>query len=162
MKITFRAIDRVHLTLMEEALSEFDLVANDPRIYTPLELRKKIFEVDRGLQDVAVFHRGDTIPLEATLIDFRGNPHPDLATALSIELAVAQLTPIRKLLFTVSGTLVDALTGQVDFQLTPTETNQTDVDEAIGNVRVEVAAGEYKTFEVFAVNFKDSAFNLPV
>ena len=161
MKITFRAIDRVQFTLIEEALSEFDLVANEPKTYTPLELRSKIYEVDKGLQDVAVFHRGDTIPIESTLIDFRGNPHPDLATAVSIELAVAQLTPTRKLLFTVAGTLVDALTGRVDFELTPTETDQADTDEAIGSVRVEVAAGEYKTFQVFPVHFKDSAFKLP-
>jgi hypothetical protein len=161
MKITFRAIDRVQIALMEEALDEFDLVANDPRTYTPLDLRRKIFEVDKGLQDVPVFHRGDTIPMETTLLDFRGNPHPDLATALSIQLAVAQLTPVRKLLFTVSGTLVDALTGRVDFVLTPAETDQPTVDEAIGNIRVEVAAGEYKTFEVFSVAFKDSAFSLP-
>lgn len=161
MKITFRAIDRVQIALMEEALSEFDLAANDPKTYTPLELRRKIFEVDRGLQDVPTFHRGDTIPMEVTLLDFRGNPHPALTTALSIQLAVAQLTPTRKLLFTVDGTLVDALTGRVDFELTATETDQPDTDQAIGNVRVEVAAGEYKTFEVFSVAFKDSAFQLP-
>ena len=162
MKITFRATDRIQIALMEEALSEFDLVADEPRTYTPLDLRRKVYEIDRGLQDVAVFYRGDTIPMEVTLLDFRGNPFPGLDTAISIELAVAQLTPIRKLLFVVVGSVVDLLTGRVDFSLGPTETNQVSVDEAIGNVRVEVAPGEFRTFEIFSANFKDSAFALPV
>lgn len=161
MKITFRATDRIALGLVEQIQEEFDIPASDPLHFTPLELHYKHYRVDKGLQDMMSLFRGDTIPLDVTLLDYRGNPHPALATALSIQLAVSQLVPIRQQLFVISGTLVDALTGRVNFTLSPTETDQVDVDEAIGNVRLEVAAGEYKTFEAFHVAFKDSAFSLP-
>ena len=162
MKITFRAIDRIHIGLVEETLAEFDLAAANPTHFTPLELKNKRFGIDKGLQDMPVIYRGDTLPIEATLLDFRGNPHPALETALSVQLAVSQLTPVRKLLFAVTGTVIDPLLGRVDFELTPEETDQASVDEALGNVRLEISAGEYKTFESFSVHFKDSAFNLPV
>ena len=160
MKITFRAIDRIQLTLLEVAQDERDLVANEPIHFTPLDLRGKRYEVDRGLQDMAVFYRGDTVPLEVTLLDFRGNPHPGVATATAFEMGFAQITPIRQQLFILSGTLVDAPTGRVDFIMDAVNSDQIDVDEAIGNVRITVG-GVFTTFEVFSTHFKDSAFALP-
>src|SRR3989304_5405791 len=147
MQITFRAIDRIRLTLLEEVLSEHDLAAEEPRTITPLDLRRKIYEVNKGLQDVPTFYRGDTVPIESTLLDFRGNPPPALATAISVELAVKKLTPVPQQLFLVAGSVVDAALGRVDFSLGPVQTDQADTDEAIGTVRLEVIAGAYTTFE---------------
>jgi hypothetical protein len=156
-KITYRAVDRLEMAFMQEG-PELDVAANDPRHTCPMEMRKTPYKVDRGAQDVPVLYRGDTIPLEATLLDVRGNAFPDLASAVSIKLAVKKLVPLQELLYVLDGTLIDAALGRVDFLFDAVSTDMPDVDEAILSVRVEKAAGEYVTFETDMVHFRDSAF----
>jgi hypothetical protein len=161
MKQTFRGLNRVQVTFLPEPEQYIDLAEADPEIFTPLDLQNVTNKaIDRGLQDVPLFYRGDTVTLEATLLDFRGNPFPNLATAVSIQMAVKKLVPTRQVLFILTGAVIDAAVGRVDFVLTPTQTNQADVDEAICNPRVEYAPGLYITFETTPVNFRDSAFTL--
>lgn len=159
MKQTFRALNRAQITFLPEPEQYIDLAETDPEIFTPLDIQNVTNRaIDRGLQDVPLFYRGDTVTLEATLLDFRGNPFPGLATATSIQMAVKKLVPTRQVLFVLTGVLIDAPTGRVDFVLTSAQTNQVDVDEAICNPRVEYAPTQYITFETTPVNFRDSAF----
>jgi len=157
MKITYRALDRLELAFMEEG-PEFDIAAKEPRHTAPMEMRYTWYKVDRVGQDVPVVYRGDTLVLETTLLDVRGNAFPGLDTALSIKLGVKKMVPVQEILFELDGTLVSALTGRVDFTFTPTETDQPYVDEAILTVRVERAAGEYTSFETDMVHFRSNAF----
>lgn len=157
MKITYRAVDRLKVAFMQEG-PELDCAANDPKHTAPMEIRKTWYKVDRGLQDVPVLYRGDTVPLEATLLDVRGNAFPGLDTAVSIQLAVKKLVPLQEQLYILVGTVVDASKGRVDFTFAAANTDIPDVDEAILSVRVEKTAGEYVTFETDMVHFRDSAF----
>lgn len=158
MKIILRGRQTIEKTLIQVE-PQIIAPAEDPTVITPLSLDVYHYQPDRGLQDMANFFRGDTVNLDITLLDFRENPFPDLDTATSIEIAFRQLTPVRKQLFVLTAdSVVDPLLGLVRFILTPTQTNQAAVEEAVANVRVEVAPGEYVTFETFSATFRDSAF----
>jgi hypothetical protein len=107
-----------------------------------------------------VVYRGDGVPLELTLLDFRGNPLPALATpGVVLELAVKQVVPVPEQLFVITGSVVEAITGRVSFTLSPTETDQAGVDEALMNVRVTEPGESPVTFEDVSIFFKDSAFS---
>ena len=107
-----------------------------------------------------VIYRGDGIPVETTLLDFRGNPLPELALpGTVVELAVKKLTPVPEQLFVIAGTVSDALTGKVDFVLSSTETSQATTDEALMNVRVTPSGADPITYEDVSIFFKDSAFS---
>lgn len=158
MKLTLRSNNRVRIVLLEDRPQYLGVAANDPHVFTPLDLKSANQQKSKGLQDVPVLYRGDTVPLDVTLLDYRGNPFTGLNTAVSITLGVKKLVPVPGVLFTLAGSLVDALTGLVLFTLTPTHTNQVDVDESIANVRVETSAGVYVTFETFPIQFLNSSF----
>lgn len=158
MKLILRSLNRVELTLIQTE-PELEQPRPDPPVFTPLSTRCVWWKIDRGLSDMPVVYRGDQIPMELTLLDFRGNPLPELAGAgVSVQLAVKQVVPVPQQLFIIAGTVTDVLTGKVSFTLTPTETNQAGVDEAVMNVRVTPSGGQPITFEDVNIYFKDSAF----
>ena len=157
MKITYRSLNKLEVSFLQEG-PELDVAANSPRHTAPMEQRTTFYKVDRGGQDVPVIYRGDTIVLEATLLDVRGNAFPGLGSMQSIKLAVKKLVPVQQLLYVIEGVLVDAVKGRVDFTFGVTESSQPDVDEAILTVRVEPTLGEFVSFETDMVHFRDTAF----
>ena len=157
MKITYRALNKLEVSFLQEG-PELDVAANGPKHTAPMEMRKTFYKVDRGGQDVPVIYRGDTVVLETTLLDVRGNVFPGLDTMESIKLAVKKLVPVQQLLYVIDGVVVDAVKGRVDFTFGVTESDQPDVDEAILTVRIEPAVGEFVSFETDMVHFRDTAF----
>lgn len=158
MKLVLRTRNRFQLTLIQPE-PELEQPHPDPNVFTPLDTRCVWFKIDRGLTDMPVMFRGDGVPIETTLLDFRGNPLPELdIPGVVVELAVKQVVPVPLQLFLITGTVTDSLTGKVEFELTPTETNQAGVDEAVMNVRVTAPGEDPVTFEDVSIFFKDSAF----
>ena len=147
----------MQMAFIEEG-PELDMAANDPKHRAPMEMRATFYKIDRVAQDVPVIYRGDTIPLEATLLDVRGDAFQGLDTAVSVQLAVKKLVPVQQLLYVLTGSVIDAGLGRVDFLFDAASTNLPEIDEAILSVRVEKTTGVFVTFETDRVVFRDSAF----
>lgn len=158
MKLVLRAKNKVQLTLIQPE-PEIEQPHPNPQVITPLDTRHIWQSLDRGLNDMPVIFRGDGIPIEVTLLDFRGNPLPELSLlGVVVELAVKQVVPVPVQLFVKAGTVTDPVTGKVYFSLSATDTDQAGVDEALMNIRVTPSGGEPITFEDVSIFFKDSAF----
>ena len=158
MKLVLRTRNKIQLTVIQTE-PELEHPQENPEVYTPLSLRYTWRKIDRGFNDMPVVYRGDQVPMEVTLLDFRGNPLPDLGSmGVLVQMAVKQTVPFPQQLFVIDGSVLDVLTGKVGFILTASETDQAGVDEAIMNIRVSVSGGDPVTFEDVYISFRDSAF----